>query len=253
MKILCVIAIVLGLVGCGGNSSTNAGYAYECLPAAETNPACQKAWVPTVLDGGESVSLGFSGPARVDLADSVDFRHDDWDAEDIAPDPRPYFYAAVVSHGINDGNSLQLLQRMEVALNDRFYSVIVLNSVTHDITLDKHTGLPEVGLADYRANVEALAQLAEQHASSVIWLNTPPIPEGSLGPEVPASEVQTYNAAADEVAHAHGFYVLDVPGTDHLPGANVHYTGEGYDILGKEVADCVLTALEDSASAQCHR
>lgn len=250
MHKLWMVALVFMLAGC--RDSSTQGYIYECSPATELDKNCQKLWLPTVLDGGESISQGFSSIARLDLATQADFRHDDWDNGNIFPQDNTYFTGAVADRSINDGNSLQLLERMEVALNGRYYSALVLNSVTHDITLT-WSGAPEVSPAHYRDNLEALAQLAEQHASVVIWMNTPPIPEGSLGPYVPASQVQVYNAIADEVAHEHGFYVLDVPGIDHLPGANVHYTAEGYKILGREVADCVLVGLEGLFTDQCHR
>lgn len=251
MNKLWIAAIFLGLAGCK-SASTN-GYAHECVPAELRNPSCKKIWVPTAIDFGESVSLGFSSAARIDLADSVDYRHDDWQAENIIPENDEFFSGAVVSRGINDGNSQQLLQRMEAALKGHFYAVIIMNSVTHDITVNPNTHLPEVTLSDYRDNVEAIAQLAKQHTSVAIWLDTPPIPEGSLGPFVQPSEVQAYNAVADVVMREHGFYMLAVPGTDHIPGANVHYTRTGYKILGREVADCVMISLKGSQTDECHR
>lgn len=252
MNKLWIVVLVLSLSACGG-SQNSAGYEYACTPATMASATCQPVWLPTVDAFGESISLGFAGRARLDLADVADYRHDDWDNENIVPVNRNYYFGEVVAKGINDGNSAQLLERMEASLVGRYYTIIVMNSVTHDIvTVNADSRVPRISLTTYRFNLEAAAQVAETHASIVIWFNTPPIPDGSLGPYVQASEVESYNAVADDVAREHGFYVLTLPGTDHLPD-NVHYTGDGYALLGQGMADCVLTALANGATAACHR
>ena len=47
---------------------------------------------PTAIDFGDSVSLGYSGPARFDLNDKVDYRHNPWVDENIAAQNSGYFF-----------------------------------------------------------------------------------------------------------------------------------------------------------------
>jgi hypothetical protein len=104
----------------------------------------------------------------------------------------------------------------------------------------------------YRNEIEAAAQSAEQHASIVIWIDTMPSYVGinpaegiPLGGEVP------YNEVADEIAKAHGFYILHMHDAQHRLH-DIHYTHAGSFALGKQVAECVKLALMDSESETCH-
>lgn len=252
-KAVLILALIF-ISACNGSSPR--GYEWECM-GADTNAAtCNKELVPTAIDFGDSVSLGFSGRTRYNLYGSVDFRHDSWDNEGITPVNRSWYYGEVVSRGQNDGNSNQLLSAMESHLNDRYYTVLLYNSGVHDATFSNSTGLPHVSLSEYRLNMEAVAQEAEQHASIVVWVASTPIPAGAkrhsgepLG--VPGSE-REYNAIGDQIANEHGFYILHLDSKGQIPH-NVHYTGPGYDYLGKQVSDCILTALSNQDTDNCHR
>lgn len=230
MKILWIA--VLALAGCHNTSSPSPnGYAYVCVRGPS---GCTTVLMPTAVAFGDSHSEGYSGPARNFLYGTVDYVHD-WNRD--------------TGRLYNDGNSIQLAERMQVALNAQFYSVILYNAGNHDLKI-KH-GHAQVALDVYRNEIETAAQSAEQHAAIVIWVDTLPIPAGII-PDVKAGAEKPYNEIADAIAKAHGFYILHLKDAEHIPG-NIHYTKSGNEALGRQVADCVLLALSDSESSRCHR
>ena len=207
---------------------------------------------PTVISYGDSHSIGYSGHARYDLRNNVDYRHDDWDNDGYAPVDRPYFYALQAKHAVNDGTSVQLLARMKETLSDKTYTIIIFNAGNHDLKRGKyHPNTPIVPIAAYRNNIEAAAKLAEQHASIVIWVDTMPIPAGALL-DTPAGAEKSYNKVADAVVKKHGFYILHMKDAQHFPG-DIHYTAAGDIALAQQVSDCVMTALSQQETESCHK
>jgi|GEM_PF-3943524 len=222
------------------------------LIACNSDADSAKTMRPTVIAYGDSQSQGYSGHARYDLRNDVDYRHDDWDQDGFAPVDRPYFYALQAKHAVNDGTSAQLLARMKATLIGRTYTVILFNAGDHDLKRGiHHPTTPIVPLDAYRKNIEAAAQLAEQHASVVIWVDTLPIPDGVL-PYTPGGLEGSYNTVADEIAHKHGFYVLHLKDAEHKPN-NIHYTTIGDIALAQQVADCVMTVLSQQETGACHK
>ena len=217
------------------------------LAGCDTNAAKH----PTAIDFGDSVSLGYSGPARFDLNGKVDYRHNPWMDENIAAYNSDYYFWNETKHGENDGWSYTLLVTMEQELSDQHYNVILFNAGLHDAQKNRQTTL-----SAYRLNLEAIATLAAKHADYVIWVDTTPVPadvdaaSGMLG--TPEDAQIPYNAVAEDVARAHGFYILNLDSQNQLPH-NVHYTFEGYKYLGKQVSACILLVLERTYSNRCHK
>lgn len=238
------IAAVLAL---SAGSSGQAGYVFECIGYHNTGAKCTKSWVPTIIAFGDSQSLGYSRLARENLFDHADYRHDDW-GSDAGEPARP-----TRSYGrINDGTSVQLLQHMKDALQDRFYTAIVFNAGNHDSRVNRF-GIPHVTLDVYRTEIEAASQLAKKHASVVIWVDTMPIPSGLPKNEgFVAGGERPYNSIADEIAHAHGLYILHMKDAQHIPD-NIHYTHAGSADLAKQVADCVTAALSRQETETCRK
>ncbi len=219
--------------------------------------------VPTADDFGDSVSLGYTGHARLKLQGIVDFRHDVWDDGDIPPVDKPYFYGQIMEDGDNDGTSFTLLARVTTHLTGKHFDVILFNSGIHDFQPFK--GHVRVGLDAYRKNLEAVAKVVEQHADTVIWVDTTDVPLGmdmtpaqskarvAIGKYVvPAHAQLPYNQAAQQIAKANGFYILNISSTGQIP-QNVHFTAAGSRLQGEEVSACVLLALKHQQSDICHK
>jgi hypothetical protein len=141
--------------------------------------------------------------------------------------------------------------RMQLVLSGRFYHVITFNAGIHDFRVNRF-GIPHVTPDLYKDEIEAAARSAEQHAGIVIWIDTMPSYVGinpaegiPLGGEVP------YNEVADQIAKAHGFYILHMDDAEHRQ-RDIHYTRAGSFALGKQLAECVKLALIGSESANCH-
>lgn len=212
---------------------------------------------PTAVDFGDSTSKAYASYARLDLYGNVDLRHDPYDQGDIVPSDRSSYISAEISYGNNNGYSSTLLLGMEQRLVDKvWFNVLAFNSGYHDIqhSPSKPIGTAMISQSVYRNNLEAIAQLAEQHAGIVIWVDTPDLEaaEVPVGTDVADQvNVPIYNGIARDVAREHGFYMLSMPGTDH--DGTVHFTAEGYRILGQRLADCVLTALNGAGTSACHK
>lgn len=212
---------------------------------------------PSAVDFGDSTSKAYAAYTRLDLYGQVDLRHDPYDQGDIVPSDSSSYISAEIAYGNNNGYSSTLLLGMEQRLVDKvWFNVLAFNSGYHDIQHlpGKPIGTAMISQSEYRDNLEAIAQLAEQHAGIVIWVDTPGLEaaEVPVGADVAdAVNVPIYNGIAREVAQEHGFYMLSMPGTDH--DGTVHFTTEGYRILGQHLADCVLTALDGAETADCHR
>jgi lysophospholipase L1-like esterase len=133
--------------------------------------------------------------------------------------------------------------------------VVHLNAGLHDLHRDPETGRPAVPLDAYRRNLETIfGRLRGETDAALIWAATTPV-AGDRDADDGAydrvhQDVADYNAAAAEVALAHGvrindlFTVVDRAGRDRLLQADgVHFTDEGYEMLGRAVADAVRAAL----------
>lgn len=208
----------------------------------------------TAIQFGDSISLAYSGYARLRLYGVVDFRHDPWQDGDIPVHDDPYFFGQVGLHGDNNGFSTTLLEAMRRRLGGQHYNVISFNSGLHD--LQPHFGRPNVSLDRYGTNLEAIAMLAEQHADVVIWVNTTDV-SADLDPSVqqfgaPANAQVPYNQVAQRIAREHGFYILDIS-SEGLKPHDVHFLWYGSRRQGNEVAACVLVALQQEETATCHK
>lgn len=103
----------------------------------------------------------------------------------------------------------------------------------------KLTNSPEA----YRANLEAIVSKLESSGAMLIFATSTPAPQGNrcLDPE----DIPRYNAVALEVMAEHHIDVDDLysfmlPYADwHKPPTSVHFTDEGYTLLGKHVAQVI--------------
>jgi len=116
-----------------------------------------------------------------------------------------------------------------------------------------------VSLSAYRENIRNFITLTRQHTDAkIIWATITPIVNDRVHETAiqyftagrDAADVLVYNAAAVEVAREMGVVINDLHAlvVQHRPeklicGDGVHFTGEGYHLLGCQVASCICEQL----------
>lgn len=177
--------------------------------------------LPRVLLIGDSVSRGYTAAVRTALAGKANVHR--------AP--------------ANCGPTASGIKNIDAWLADHpgggTWDVIHFNFGIHD------RGTP---LADYTARLDQLVQRMKQTGAKLVWASTTPIPDNPDAKQTAASIVER-NAAAAEVMQKHGVAIDDLFGfiTPRLADAqlpkDVHFNAQGYDLLGKKVAESVTEAL----------
>ena len=178
--------------------------------------------LPRVLLIGDSVSRGYTAAVRKALAGKANVHR--------AP--------------ANCGPTARGIKNIDVWLTDHpggeKWDVIHFNFGIHD------RGTP---VSDYTSRLEQLVQRLQQTGAKVIWASTTPIPDNPEQQQTAASIVER-NAAAAEVMQKQGVVIDDLFGfiTPRLAEAqlpkDVHFNAQGYDMLGRKVAESVTDALQ---------
>lgn len=273
MKMLWIApTLAFALAGCNGTSTAMSptAVANRCNTVVrdeKTDPglACYRAEssLLTVEDFGDSISLGWSAHARHDLCGVMDLRHDNWTKEDInmcGESWHPYQIGEWVANGSNNGYSTTALRAIEREFADSgsHRNVVTFNIGYHDMQR-VGDGPVNVPLDVYRNNLEAIAQVLEQHADIVIWIDSTPLP-GAVGYDgnsyVLAEDIPHYNSILHDIAAEHNFYMMSWNGDpQHYPHLNgdVHFTDAGYAVLAKQVTNCILSALQQQVTEACHK
>lgn len=172
--------------------------------------------LPRVLLIGDSVSRGYTQPARKALAGKANVHR--------AP--------------ANCGPTASGLKNLDVWLGEGKWDVIHFNFGIHDRATP---------VADYRKRLEEIVVRLKRTGARLIWAATTPIPDNPAQKQTAASIVER-NKVAAEVMAAHGVAVNDLFAAmtprlaEYQPPLDVHFKAEGYDFLGAKVAEAVLAA-----------
>jgi len=192
--------------------------------------------LPRVLLIGDSISIGYTLPTRALLNGKVNL------------------------HRIptNGGPTIKGLEQIDTWLGKKKWDVIHFNWGLHDLKYmgpngenlfpKEKGGKVQVPIQEYEKNLERLVVRMKKTNAKLIWRNTTPIPPGSKGRYV--GDSIKYNAAAARVMIRHGIPTHDLFTMSKkrmkeimLP-ANVHYTKDGSEVLGGDVAMVILEALK---------
>ncbi len=174
--------------------------------------------LPRVLLIGDSVSRGYTQPARVTLAGKANVHR--------AP--------------ANCGPTASGLKNLDVWLGAGKWDVIHFNFGIHDRATPA---------ADYVKRLEEIVTRLEKTGAKLIWASTTPIPDNPAQKQT-AQSVVDKNALAAEVMAKHGIPTDDLFGAmtprlkEFQPPLDVHYTGAGYDFLGAKVGESILARLK---------
>lgn len=173
--------------------------------------------LPRVLLIGDSVSRGYTQAARKALAGRANVHR--------AP--------------ANCGPTASGVKNIEVWLGDGKWDVIHFNFGIHDRATPT---------ADYSARLEQLIERMQKTGAKLIWASTTPIPDDPEKKQSAAS-IMERNEIAAGLMKKHGVGMDDLFAfiTPHLGTVqnpnDVHFNAEGYELLGKQVAEVVAAAL----------
>lgn len=200
-------------------------------------PIKDVAGLPRVLLIGDSISIGYTVPTREALKGKANVH-------------RP---------PTNCGPTLTGLKQIDQWLGDGKWDVIHFNWGLHDLKYmgpdgknlvpKEKGGHQQVPPAEYEKNLNTLVERLQKTGAKLIWRNTTPVPPGSQGRVV--GDSAKYNEIAARVMKKHGvpthdlFTISQARMKDIMLPANVHYTKEGYEVLGKAVAKRIEQALAE--------
>lgn len=194
--------------------------------------------LPRVLLIGDSISIGYTVPARKLLKGK----------------------ANVHRIPVNGGPTVNGLKNLKAWLGNAHWDVIHFNWGLHDL---KYVGtnsdvladpkLPtshhQVPLEQYEKNLTELVKQLQATGAKLIWCTTTPVPEGAAG-RIPGDEVK-YNEAAARIMKSQDIAINDL--CTHamarlkeiqLP-ANVHFTNDGSLYLAQQVVKSIDSRLPD--------
>jgi len=194
------------------------------------NPAFREiqdaAGLPRVLLIGDSISIGYTEPVRVEFSNKVNVHR-------------------IPANGATTANGLK---NLDAWLGTGRWDVIHFNFGLHDLRFMENNE-HQISLSDYQANLRAIVQRLEKTGAKLIWATTTPVPNAEVNPPRRNADVLEYNAAALKIMTAAGIAIDDLyemvsPRLQELQlPANVHYTLAGYSALGLQVAQSIRKAL----------
>ena len=204
--------------------------AFAAICVGQPNPAFREVpdvpGLPRVLLIGDSISIGYTEPVRAELTNKANL------------------------HRIPENGAATIVgvKNLENWLSSSKWDVIHFNFGLHDLRMDdgKHQG----PLPDYETNLRTIVQRLQKTGARLIWASTTPVPDAEVKPPRRNADVIAYNAAAAKIMTESGIpiddlYALINPRLAELQlPANVHYTLPGYNVLGHQVAESILRALD---------
>jgi len=167
--------------------------------------------LPRVLLIGDSVSRGYTLPARVALERKANVHR--------APE--------------NCGPTSNGIKKMDVWLGGGKWDVIHFNFGIHD---------RKTSAKDYEDRLELIVKQLKATGAKLIWASTTPIPPDTKdGPEATTAIIEKNRIAADimkkNMVHVNDLFDFITPQLSKVQNPmDVHFKGEGYDMLGKQVA-----------------
>jgi hypothetical protein len=217
----------------------------KAAPAKKPNPAMTPVTdvegLPRVLLIGDSISIGYTVPVQEKLKGKANVH-------------RPLTNCGPTTNGLAN-----LTQWLATGGADKKWDVIHLNWGLHDL---KYVGADGKTIQDvkaagskqqvspdqYRENLQKLVDQLVATGAKLIWRNTTPVPEGTVG-RIPGDD-KIYNEIAAEVMKKAGIPVHDLYSyalahqKELQLEANVHFSPQGSDALGEEVARVILETLK---------
>lgn len=139
--------------------------------------------------------------------------------------------------GANGGDSGMVLAYLqEERVKGTRYDILLVNCGLHDIKTDPLTGAKQVNINQYITNIVQIVSCAKEIANVMIWVRTTDAIEDIHNKPNSSflrfhEDVESYNAAADQIMVDHGIEVLDLYSFTRSFGSSVycdhvHFTEE---------------------------
>jgi lysophospholipase L1-like esterase len=136
----------------------------------------------------------------------------------------------------NGGDSSLVLAYLQSLHPDQPFDVLLINCGLHDIKRDSVTDQLQTPTEQYAANLRAILVEAVRLAKRVIWVRTTPVIDERRNRLNTIfrrfeSDVEMYNASADDIMREHGVLIIDLHTFTRNLGSevyvdHVHYTSE---------------------------
>jgi len=182
--------------------------------------------LPRVLLIGDSISMGYTIPVRNLLQGKANVHR--------IPE--------------NGGPTTNGLATLKGWLGDGKLDVIHFNWGLHDLKI-MTDGQHQVSLETYEKNLRQLVSQLKATGAKLIWATTTPVQENVTGPKRQPADVILYNRIARKIMEENKVAIDDVYGLA-LPQlakiqkpVNVHFTDEGSQALGRQVAASIEATL----------
>jgi hypothetical protein len=208
------------------------------IPATYANDTREQESLPQVLIIGDSISIGYTPFVKKELQGKAEVFH----------------------HKGNAQHTRTGLEKLDSWLGDTEWDVIHFNWGLWDLCYrhpdskaqgkrDKANGTITTPLTEYEKNLDTLVSRLEKTGAKLIWAHTTVVPEGEVG-RIVGDDVK-YNQAAARVMKKHGIPINDLhtltagfPTERFIKPGDVHYTKEGSQKLGAQVAEAILAQLK---------
>ena len=216
-------------------------------PTLPAQDEAKEADLPKVLIIGDSISLAFTPHVARQLDGKATVKHNQGNAQ-------------------HSGTGLAKLDQW---IGDTHWDVIHFNWGLWDLCYrhpkskvqgrrDKVNGTLTTTLEQYEKNLDELVYRLKKTDAKLIWANTTVVPEKEAG-RVRGDDVK-YNEAAARIMNKHGITTNDLHSltktfpADQFDGpGNVHYTQQGYQKIGQQVAEHILTVLESERKESANK
>ena len=133
------------------------------------------------------------------------------------------------------------MKKLDIWLGGGKWDVIHFNFGIHD-----RAAKP----ADYEQRLETIVTHLKATGAKLIWASTTPIPPDTKDGPAASEAIVEKNRIAARVMDKHGVATDDLftfitPQLAKVQNPkDVHFNGEGYELLGKQVAECIKAALK---------
>jgi len=166
----------------------------------------------------------------------------------------------------NPGNAQHTgtgLEKLDDWLGEGDWDLIHFNWGLHDLCYrhphspnqgrrDKELGFLTTSLEQYETNLDTLVRRLKRTGARLVWGNISFVPEGELGRKI--GDELRYNAVAEKVMKRYGVPTNDIrsltasfPADYFRAPGDVHYTKEGSQAIGLQVADAIDLAMPELA------
>ena len=177
--------------------------------------------LPRVLLIGDSISRGYTLAVRKNLAGK----------------------ANVLRAPTNCGSSVNGVEKLDIWLGQGKWDVVHFNFGIHDVQ-------KSISVETYLKNLEVIVDRLKATGAKVIFATTTPIQSDPTKKQDPATAVVERNQAAIEIMKKNKvpvddlFTVITPKLAEYQNVKDVHFKEEGYDFMGKAVAESIIPLLK---------